>query len=84
MKGKDKVYLTVKVQPRARKPGVEKLETGEYMVRVLAAPSKGEANQEVVERLASHFGLPRSRVQIVRGQTSRIKTVLVELNDGNL
>ena len=84
MKGKDNVYLTVKVQPRARKPGVEKLETGEYRVRVLAAPSKGEANQEVVERLASHFGLPRSRVQIVRGQTSRIKTILVELKDGNL
>jgi len=37
-----------------------------------------------VERLASHFGLPRSRVQIVRGQTSRIKTILVELKDGNL
>ena len=84
MKGKDKLYLTVKVQTRARRPGVEKLEAGEYKIRVLAPPARGEANQEVVERLAAHFGLPRSQVQIVRGHTSRIKTVLVEFKDGNL
>ena len=81
MKGKNKVYLTVRVQPRARKPGIEKVSSGEYKIRVLAPPSKGEANKEVVETIASHFGLPPSRVQIIRGQKSRRKLVLLEVHE---
>ena len=78
MKGKEKIFLTVKVQPRARKPGVEKLSNEEYKVRVLAPPSKGEANREVIETLASHFNLPSSRVKIVRGHKSRRKLVMID------
>ena len=44
--------LEVKVQPRSKKPGVEKLADGTYRVRVLAAPERGRANREVLERLA--------------------------------
>ncbi len=84
MKGKGKVYLTIKVQARARKPGIEKVNSGEYKIRVLAPPSKGEANKEVVETLASHFGLPPSRVKIIRGQKSRRKLVLLEVNKEEL
>lgn len=78
MKSKDRIYLSIRVQPRARKPGLEKLSSGEYKIRVLAPPSKGEANREVIETLASHFGLPPSRVKIVRGEKSRRKLVLLE------
>ena len=78
MEVKDKIHLNIRVQPRAQKPGVEKLDTGEYKVRVRAAPAKGEANREVVEMLASHFGVPRSGVKIVRGLKSRKKAVVIE------
>jgi len=78
LKSKDRVYLSIRVQPRARKPGLEKLSSGEYKIRVLAPPSKGEANREVIKTLASHFGLPPSRVKIVRGEKSRRKLVLLE------
>jgi len=78
LKSKDRIYLSIRVQPRARKPGLEKLSSGEYKIRVLAPPSKGEANREVIETLASHFGLPPSRVKIVRGEKSRRKLVLLE------
>jgi uncharacterized protein (TIGR00251 family) len=78
---KDKIYLNIKVQPRARKPGLEKVSSGEYKIRVSAPPSKGQANKEVIETLASHFGLPSSRVKIVRGQRSRRKLVLVEVDN---
>ena len=80
MEVKDKIHLNIRVQPRARKPGVEKLDTGEYKVRVHAAPTKGEANREVLEILASHFGVPRSGVKIVRGLKSRKKAVVIEMN----
>ena len=78
MNSKEKIYLTVKVQPRSRKPGLEKLSSGEYKIRVLAPPSKGKANKEVIETLASHFGLPSSRVKIVKGGKSRNKLVVLE------
>lgn len=81
MDEKDKIYLNIKVQPRARKPGIEKMSSGEYKIRVSAPPSKGEANKEVVETLASHFGLPPSRVKIVRGQKSQRKLVLLEVDN---
>jgi hypothetical protein len=78
---KDKIYLNIKVQPRARQPGIEKVSSGEYKIRVSAPPSKGEANKEVIKTLASHFGLPPSCVKIVRGQKSRRKLVLLEVNN---
>jgi uncharacterized protein (TIGR00251 family) len=81
LNGKDKIYLSIKVQARARKPGLEKVSSGEYKIRVSAPPSRGEANREVVETLASHFGLPPSRVKIVRGQKSQRKLVLLEMNN---
>ncbi len=81
MNGKEKIYLNIKVQPRARKPGIEKVSSGEYKIRVSAPPSKGEANREVVETLATHFGLPPSRVKIVRGQKSQRKLVLLEVDN---
>ncbi|NIO48626.1 MAG: YggU family protein [Candidatus Aminicenantes bacterium] len=81
MNGKDKIYLNIKVQPRARKPGLEKVSSREYKIRVSAPPSKGEANREVVKALASHFGLPPSRVKIVRGQKSKSKLVLLDVEN---
>lgn len=80
LKGKDKMYLTLRVQPRASKPGVERLGSREYKVRVLAPPAKGKANKEVIETLASYFGIPPSRVRIIRGQKSRLKLAKIELN----
>jgi uncharacterized protein (TIGR00251 family) len=80
LKEKDKLYLTVKVQPRSRNPGVEELDSGEYKIRVHAPPTKGEANREVVDTLASHFDVPRSCVKIVRGLKSRKKEVMIEMN----
>jgi len=80
LREKDKIYLTVNVQPRAQNPGIEKLDSGEYRVRVKAPPTKGEANREVVKTVASHFGVPPSCVKIVRGMKSRKKAVLIESN----
>ncbi len=70
--------LEVKVQPRSKRPGVEKLADGSFRVRVLAAPERGRANREVVERLAEFLDLPPSRLSVVRGEASSNKRVKVE------
>jgi uncharacterized protein YggU (UPF0235/DUF167 family) len=70
--------LTVKVQPRSKAPGVEKLAGGKFRVRVQAAPDKGRGNREMIERLAEYLDIPPSRLKIVRGETSSSKWVKVE------
>ena len=70
--------LTVKAQPRAKAPGVEELGPDRFRVRVRAAPDKGRANAEIIERLASHLGVPPSRLTIVRGATSSQKLFRLE------
>ena len=45
------------------------------VVGVRTAPEKGRANEELVKKLAEHFGISRSRVRIVTGGASRKKVV---------
>jgi hypothetical protein len=70
--------LTVRVHPGARRVRVERLGPDDYKVHVAAPPEKGAANREVVAALADHFGLPPSRVRIVRGGHSRVKRVALD------
>ena len=70
--------LEVKVQPRSKAPGVEKLADGSFRVRVRAAPERGRANREAVERLAEFLDVPPSRLSVVRGEGSTNKWVRLE------
>jgi uncharacterized protein YggU (UPF0235/DUF167 family) len=70
--------LLVKVQTRSKAPGVEKLADDSFRVSVVAAPDRGRANREVVERLAEFLDVPPSRLMIVRGEKSSAKWVKVE------
>lgn len=74
--------ITVRVTPRARKPGVERRPDGTFHVAVTAAPHGGEANDAVAAALADHFGVARGRIRIVRGLRSRHKVVDVEAGRG--
>jgi uncharacterized protein YggU (UPF0235/DUF167 family) len=70
--------LTVKVQARSKAPGVEELGPDEFRVRVRAAPEKGRANREVIERLAGHLAVPPSRLTLVRGAASSHKQIRLD------
>lgn len=70
----------VTVKPGSKKgPLVEVAEDGTLTLFVRERAVDGAANDGVVKLLAAHFGVPRSRVTIVRGHTSRSK--LVEIDD---
>lgn len=75
--------MQVKVTPRASR---NRIEAGEPLrVYVTAAPVDGGANAAVIELLSEFFGVPKSRVSIVGGHTSRTKSVQVEgLDDEQL
>jgi len=50
---------------------------GELLVKVRAAPADGAANAAVLRTIAAAAGVAPSRLQLVRGATSRTKTVSI-------
>jgi len=68
----------VKVQPKASRDQVVGYRDGVLQLRVTASPGKGRANAAVVALLADALGVAKSRVRIVRGQSSRDKVLTVE------
>jgi uncharacterized protein (TIGR00251 family) len=71
------VWLDILVAPRASRPGVGPVVGDRLKIAVGAAPQDGEANRAVVAILAGALGVRASAVAIVRGQSSRRKTVSV-------
>jgi len=70
--------IFVKVKPNAKVEKVEKIDEFHYSVSVKAPPVEGKANAMVVELIADYFNVPRSRVRIVSGFSSRNKIIEIE------
>lgn len=71
------VVLALHVQPGAKRTQAEGAHGDALKVRLAAPPVDGKANAELVRFLAEAFGVPQRRVAIVRGETSRQKTVRI-------
>ena len=69
-------WITVK--PRANREMIESRIDSEYHVSVNAPAEKGKANEAVVALLAGYFSVPRSRIKIVRGNSSRRKLIEID------
>lgn len=66
--------IQANIYPGTRKPeGVVKGEDGTYAVYTKARAVDGRANAAAVKLIAKYFGVPQSRVTLVRGATSRHK-----------
>ena len=71
----DGVVLAIKLQPRASLNEIGEPLGNELRVKVTAPPVEAAANEALVRLLAHTLNCPRSRVELVRGHTSRHKTV---------
>lgn len=68
------MIISVRLQPKSSQNRLE--QDGEtYKAWVPAPPVDGAANEALIKLVAKHFGVAPGRVRIVRGQTSRTKTV---------
>lgn len=66
--------VVVRVKPGSRKgPLVEVGPGGELTIYVREPAVDGKANDAVLRLLAAHLQLPKSRVELVSGATSRLK-----------
>jgi len=69
--------IEVRVAPRSSRNEIAGERDGRLLVRVTAPPADGKANAAMLALLAKHLGVPKSRLEIVRGSSSRDKTVAV-------
>ena len=69
--------LSVKLQPRASKNEIGAPLGDELKIKVTAPPVDAAANQALIELLADTLGCSRGHVELLRGQTSRHKTILL-------
>jgi uncharacterized protein (TIGR00251 family) len=70
--------LPVRVQPKARANEIVGFRAGRLLVRVTSAPEDGKANKAVCRLLAKRLGVPVSRLEVIRGVTSRDKVIRIE------
>ncbi len=70
--------ITVKVKPNARENSVKEIEKDYFEVKVSIPPEKGKANDKVIELLSKFFKIPKSRINISKGQKNKEKIVEID------
>jgi hypothetical protein len=69
--------FTVQVQPRSSRDEIAGVHDGRLKVRISAPPVEGKANDRLIEVIAKAFGVPKSSVDIIKGHSSRLKTIRI-------
>lgn len=72
-----KIYVKVKTQ--AKKTEVTDLGENHYQVSVKLPPVDGKANLAIIEALHDYFGVPKNRIQLIRGEKSKQKTFHIDV-----
>jgi len=70
--------LTILIKPNNTKgPLVELQPDGSLIIYIREIATDGQANTALIKLLAKHLDVPKSRIKIIRGQTSRHKIIEV-------
>ncbi len=77
------ISVALRVTPRGGRDGIDGIETlsdgtSVMKVRVRAIAEGGAANRAVTELLAKALGVPKAKVRLLSGATSRLKQVAVD------
>lgn len=70
------MLIKVRLQPKSSQNRLEQ-DGDTWKAWVSAPPVEGAANEALVKLVAKHFGVAQSKVEIIRGHTSRDKVLEV-------
>ena len=70
--------IEIRVQPRASRNTISGAVAGVLRIRVTASPIDGQANAAAIALLAQALNLPKSAIRLVKGGSSRKKTLAIE------
>jgi uncharacterized protein (TIGR00251 family) len=74
------IIVTFKISPNAKKNEIIK-ENDIIKIKIAAQPVDGKANKAVVEFLSKTFKIPKTSIEILKGETSKDKTILFKISD---
>jgi uncharacterized protein (TIGR00251 family) len=75
------VTLHVVARPGSSQRRILRLDPRGLTIALNSPPEKGQANSELADFLARLLKVPRSTIEIVRGASSRAKTVRIATDD---
>ena len=77
---KDGLIAHIKISPNSKRNEIVREE--EYTkIKITAQPIDGKANKALVEFLSKNFKIPKTSIKILKGETSKEKTILFETKD---
>ena len=74
------LIATIKMSPNAKKNEIIKTDT-ELKIKITAQPIDGNANKALIEFLSKTFKIPKTSISIIKGETSKEKTILLSVTD---
>jgi uncharacterized protein len=74
------MIIEVYVTPNAKQSRVVKVSDDYFEVWVDERTIAGRANKRLLEILAEHFNVPKSRITVLKGTKTRNKTILVTID----
>lgn len=80
--GVDGLIIKIKIIPNSSKNDII-LEDEFIKVKVTAQPVENKANKALIEFLSKRFKVPKTNIKILKGDTSKEKTLKIFLKDEN-
>ena len=74
------LVIKVKIIPNSVKNEIVK-ESSFYKIKVTAQPVENKANKALIEFLSKQFKIPKTKISIIKGITSKEKTILFSITD---
>jgi len=74
------LLLTLKIVPNSSKNAIV-IEEGFIKIKITAQPIENKANKALVEFLSKELKVPKTAIEIVKGDTSKDKTLFFKINN---
>ena len=74
------LVIKLKIVPNSSKNDIV-LEDEFVKIKITAQPIENKANRALIEFLSKNFKVPKSNIEILRGETSKEKTILIRTSD---
>ena len=71
------IFFNVKVVPRSSQSEIVGELDGTLKIKLKSPPVEGAANAELVKLLSKTFGVSKSEIEIIGGQTSKSKQIKI-------
>ncbi len=76
------LLVRIKIIPNSSKNEII-LEEGFVKIKITAQPIENKANKALVDFLSRQFKIPKTSIHIIKGMTSKEKTILLSIEDKN-